>query len=364
MSFNLSSTPSLRSFQGCCPGPRTTAAPQSRTFFRNRPLQPEFHPSWQGVRGPLTVSASDRQGLQSSLALFASSHFCTRLLFRILAQRERTLGLPHAAVCRSDRWRVAGNRSANPVDGYIGLRCISASPSPHPILNPDLLALRPSLSIHTPQTTSTLLPQSKLYSVTMKAAVVLSFVAAAMAGLVERQGRCGGDNCARQVTGTRAGLTPIESRKADCSSFMTATVIPDATCVTSPPMLSSRLGASFTKDPYSHEAVPPPSPSPSTPTSPPSSSVPTVLSSALRLSSPPTSPPTLLLATTPWSTPLLARAGASPLPSPPALLPPRLSPSPPPSTTARTCRGLTRLCLNRHGVNGIRGNELHKIIRG
>lgn len=65
----------------------------------------------------------------------------------------------------------------------------------------------------------------------MKAAVVLSFVAAAMAGLVERQGRCGGDNCARQVTGTRAGLTPIESRKADCSSFMTATVIPDATCV-------------------------------------------------------------------------------------------------------------------------------------
>merc|ERR1712000_72511 len=96
----------------------------------------------------------------------------------------------------------------------------------------DLLALRPSLSIHTPQTTSTLLPQSKLYSVTMKAAVVLSFVAAAMAGLVERQGRCGGDNCARQVTGTRAGLTPIESRKADCSSFMTATVIPDATTTT------------------------------------------------------------------------------------------------------------------------------------
>merc|ERR1712000_116056 len=68
-------------------------------------------------------------------------------------------------------------------------------------------------------------------SVKMKAAVVLSFVAAAMAGLVEKRG-CNANNCARQVTGTRAGLTPIESRKADCSSFMTATVIPDATTTT------------------------------------------------------------------------------------------------------------------------------------
>lgn len=62
----------------------------------------------------------------------------------------------------------------------------------------------------------------------MKAAVILSLVAAASAGLVER-GHCGGDNCARQVTGTRAGLTPISSRQADCSSFMVATVVPEAT---------------------------------------------------------------------------------------------------------------------------------------
>lgn len=55
----------------------------------------------------------------------------------------------------------------------------------------------------------------------MKAAVVLSFVAAALA--------CSGDNCARQVTGTRAGLQDVASRKADCTSFMKATVTPDAT---------------------------------------------------------------------------------------------------------------------------------------
>lgn len=61
----------------------------------------------------------------------------------------------------------------------------------------------------------------------MKATIVLSFVAAAMAGMIEKR-ECHADNCARQVTGTRPGLTPIESRQADCSSFMTATVIPDA----------------------------------------------------------------------------------------------------------------------------------------
>ncbi|POR32475.1 Uncharacterized protein TPAR_07308 [Tolypocladium paradoxum] len=66
----------------------------------------------------------------------------------------------------------------------------------------------------------------------MKAAVILSFVAAALAGAVEVRQNCGGDNCARQVTGTRDGLTAIESRKADCSSFMKTTVIPDATTTT------------------------------------------------------------------------------------------------------------------------------------
>ncbi|PNY25686.1 Uncharacterized protein TCAP_04376 [Tolypocladium capitatum] len=62
----------------------------------------------------------------------------------------------------------------------------------------------------------------------MKAAVVLPFVAA-FAGAAFA---CGGDNCARQVTGTRDGLTPLASRKADCSSFMLTTVVPDATTTT------------------------------------------------------------------------------------------------------------------------------------
>lgn len=55
------------------------------------------------------------------------------------------------------------------------------------------------------------------------AAVILSFVAAAMAN-----GGCNADNCARAVTGTREGKLAITSRQADCSSFMRATVVPDA----------------------------------------------------------------------------------------------------------------------------------------
>ncbi|EGR44610.1 uncharacterized protein TRIREDRAFT_124059 [Trichoderma reesei QM6a] len=67
----------------------------------------------------------------------------------------------------------------------------------------------------------------------MKAAVVLSFVAAAMAGLInERTNGCNADNCARAVTGTREGLLPITSRQSDCSSFMQATVTPKATTTT------------------------------------------------------------------------------------------------------------------------------------
>lgn len=65
----------------------------------------------------------------------------------------------------------------------------------------------------------------------MKVAVVLSFVAAAMASVIERTNGCNADNCARAVTGTRDGLPPISSRKADCSSFMRATVTPKATYV-------------------------------------------------------------------------------------------------------------------------------------
>ncbi|KAL6693311.1 hypothetical protein J3F84DRAFT_350715 [Trichoderma pleuroticola] len=66
----------------------------------------------------------------------------------------------------------------------------------------------------------------------MKAAIVLSFVAAAMAGVIERTNGCNADNCARAVTGTRDGLLPITSRQADCSSFMQATVTPAPTTTT------------------------------------------------------------------------------------------------------------------------------------
>ncbi|KXH39138.1 hypothetical protein CSAL01_03169 [Colletotrichum salicis] len=40
--------------------------------------------------------------------------------------------------------------------------------------------------------------------------------------------RCNNDNCARAVTGTRAGIpVDISSRRSDCSSYMQTTVIPD-----------------------------------------------------------------------------------------------------------------------------------------
>ncbi|KAG5980689.1 hypothetical protein E4U55_003771 [Claviceps digitariae] len=67
----------------------------------------------------------------------------------------------------------------------------------------------------------------------MKASVILSFAAASVVGALEaRKKHCGGDNCARQVTGTRKGLTPLSSRKADCSNFMRTTIVPDATTIT------------------------------------------------------------------------------------------------------------------------------------
>ncbi|KAM3432444.1 hypothetical protein MY4824_006521 [Beauveria thailandica] len=58
-------------------------------------------------------------------------------------------------------------------------------------------------------------------------AVVSSLVAVAAAA-----GRCGGDNCARQVTGTRDGLSAVTARQKDCSSFMLTTIVPDATTTT------------------------------------------------------------------------------------------------------------------------------------
>ncbi|KAF4589891.1 lipase/esterase family protein [Ophiocordyceps camponoti-floridani] len=63
------------------------------------------------------------------------------------------------------------------------------------------------------------------------AAFILALGSTALAGaLHDRDGHCGGDNCARQVTGTRSGLVPIETRRADCSSFMAA--IPETTTTT------------------------------------------------------------------------------------------------------------------------------------
>jgi hypothetical protein len=44
------------------------------------------------------------------------------------------------------------------------------------------------------------------------------------------QRNCDGNNCAREVTGTRAGLLPVSSRQADCSSFQLTTVIPRPEC--------------------------------------------------------------------------------------------------------------------------------------
>ncbi|ATY61203.1 hypothetical protein A9K55_006723 [Cordyceps militaris] len=60
----------------------------------------------------------------------------------------------------------------------------------------------------------------------MKSFAVISTLIAAVAAA------CGGDNCARQVTGTRDGLSAVTSRKADCSSFLLTTIVPDATTTT------------------------------------------------------------------------------------------------------------------------------------
>ncbi|KAG6038350.1 hypothetical protein E4U41_004299 [Claviceps citrina] len=66
----------------------------------------------------------------------------------------------------------------------------------------------------------------------MTKAAVLLLLAAAGGAVGAGKAHCGGDNCARQVTGTRPGLTPLSSRRADCLSFMQSTVVPEATTVT------------------------------------------------------------------------------------------------------------------------------------
>ncbi|KAM0325119.1 hypothetical protein ACHAQA_007658 [Verticillium albo-atrum] len=53
----------------------------------------------------------------------------------------------------------------------------------------------------------------------MKAVVCFLSLACLTLGAVLEERACAGNNCNRQVTGTRAGLLPLESRSADCSEF-------------------------------------------------------------------------------------------------------------------------------------------------
>ncbi|KFH48550.1 hypothetical protein ACRE_006930 [Hapsidospora chrysogenum ATCC 11550] len=82
----------------------------------------------------------------------------------------------------------------------------------------------------------------------MKAAIFLSFAATVMASVLNKR-QCHADNCARQVTGTRPGLSPIESRRADCSSFMTSTVVPDTVTTTTTVIITLRGTAGEAPEP-------------------------------------------------------------------------------------------------------------------
>ncbi|EON96737.1 hypothetical protein UCRPA7_7769 [Phaeoacremonium minimum UCRPA7] len=59
----------------------------------------------------------------------------------------------------------------------------------------------------------------------MKASIILSLASLALGSVIEQRA-CPGNNCNRQVTGTRAGLPDLASRSADCSSFIRLTVTP------------------------------------------------------------------------------------------------------------------------------------------
>jgi hypothetical protein len=81
----------------------------------------------------------------------------------------------------------------------------------------------------------------------MKATVILSLVAAVMAGVIEERA-CAGNNCNRAVTGTREGLLPVSERQAACSSFMLATVTPDAVTTTVTVTVEPEAPARFKRD--------------------------------------------------------------------------------------------------------------------
>lgn len=62
----------------------------------------------------------------------------------------------------------------------------------------------------------------------MKATIVLSLASLAFGHVLENRA-CPGNNCNRQVTGTRAGLPALTARSADCSAFLAKTVTPTTT---------------------------------------------------------------------------------------------------------------------------------------
>jgi hypothetical protein len=65
----------------------------------------------------------------------------------------------------------------------------------------------------------------------MKFAVVLSFVSLAFgSALFERD--CAGNNCNREITGTRNGLPASSIRMSDCSSFQMTVVTPSPVTMT------------------------------------------------------------------------------------------------------------------------------------
>jgi hypothetical protein len=60
----------------------------------------------------------------------------------------------------------------------------------------------------------------------MKVIAGLSLVSVVVGNALSKR-NCNGNNCNRQVTGTRAGLLPVSEHTADCSSFQVHTVIPE-----------------------------------------------------------------------------------------------------------------------------------------